>query len=188
MQDSAAGDLSGMQEADLLRHKLHSRDVQLRQARQQIRQLEQLRSFQLLEGRRMAFRQLGDLQLLYSSAREMEWSAEAMEFHLGIILEPLTGGSGGIGNLVNTLNSLCDNALVHLQDDLPSLSEPEFRLYCYMAAGLDDDQIILLLGLDGPERLYSLRYRLRRRLRNLQCPRREIYLRLIRCEPPGTPL
>lgn len=177
-----------MQEADLLRHKLHSRDVQLRQARQQIRQLEQLRSFQLLEGRRLAFRQLGDLRLLCVSAREMAWSAEALEFHLGIILEPLTGGSDGIGNLVNTLNGLCDNALVHLMDDLPSLSGPEFRLYCYMAAGLDDEQIINLLDLDGPQRLYSLRYRLRRRLRNLQSPRREIYLSLIRYEPPGTPL
>lgn len=106
-------------------------------------------------------------------------SDQVLAKRVDLILERIKGGSDGLGELVNSINRHFDNILVHLQDDIPQLSNTDFKLFCYYCAGFPPEQIYLLLGMKSISILYLRKKRLSDKIRVLNSEYRPCYLLLL---------
>ena len=95
------------------------------------------------------------------------------------LLERIRGGNDGLGELVKSINRHFDNILVHLQDDIPKLSNTDFRMFCYYCAGFPPEQIYLLLGMKTVSTLYLRKKRLSDTIWILNSEYRSNYLRML---------
>ena len=84
-----------------------------------------------------------------------------------------------MGSLVRDINHHFNNVLVHLEDDIPNIGADNFRLFCYLIVGFDNDLIARLLRLPQKGILYSRKNRLKNRLRRTRSPYKDYYLILI---------
>ena len=85
-----------------------------------------------------------------------------------------------MGSLVRDINHHLNNVLVHLEDDIPNIGADNFRLFCYLTVGFENDLIVRLLGFRGKGILYSRKYRLKNRIRRVRSPYKDYYLILIK--------
>jgi hypothetical protein len=85
-----------------------------------------------------------------------------------------------MGSLVRDINRQFNNVLVHLEDDIPNIGTDNFRLFCYLTVGFDNDLIARLLGLPEKSILYSRKNRLKNRIRRVCSPYKDYYLILIK--------
>jgi hypothetical protein len=135
--------------------------------------------FQQVQTYRRSFRDIGRLLEVWSEADEEKWSDQKLILRTGRILERVSGGGDGMGTLVRDINRHFNNVLVHLEDDIPGISPDNFRLFCYLAVGFNNDLIARLLGLRAKGLLYSRKNQLKNRIRRASSPYKDYYLILI---------
>lgn len=129
---------------------------------------------------RRSFSDIGRLLDVWSAADQEKWTDRKLILRTGRILERVSGGGDGMGCLVRDINLHFNNVLVHLEDDLPNIGADNFRLFCYLAVGFDNDLIARLLGLRQKGILYSRKTRLKNRIRRTCSPYKDYYLILIK--------
>ena len=76
------------------------------------------------------------------------------------------------------INQDLDNIVVRLKEDLGKVSDEDARFICYTIAGFDPNMIATLLNL-SLSNVYTKRSRLRDRIRQLNSPYKEEYLRVL---------
>ena len=76
------------------------------------------------------------------------------------------------------INRDLDNIVAHLKADLGNVSDEDSRFICYTIAGFDTNIVATLLNL-SVSNVYTKRSRLRERIRKLDSPHKEQYLRVI---------
>lgn len=127
----------------------------------------------------MSYRDIGQLLYVWNTADEYRQSDRTRIIRAGRILERVSGGGDGMGSLVRDINRHFNNVLVHLEDDCPHIGPDNFRLFCYLTVGFDNDLIARLLGLPEKGTLYTRKNRLKKRLGAVQSPYKDYYLILI---------
>lgn len=78
----------------------------------------------------------------------------------------------------NQINRDLNNIVKHLKADLGNLDKADNRFICYCIVGFDSEMIGTILGL-SLSNVYTKRFRLRERIRKLDSPYREEYLRML---------
>ena len=76
------------------------------------------------------------------------------------------------------INRDLDNIVAHLKTDLGNVSDEDSRFICYTIAGFDPNIVATLLNL-SLSNVYTKRFRLRERIRQLDSPFKDQYLRAI---------
>ncbi len=76
------------------------------------------------------------------------------------------------------INRDLDDIVAHLKADLGNVSDEDSRFICYTIAGFDTNTVATLLNL-SVSNVYTKRSRLRERIRKLDSPHKEQYLRVI---------
>ena len=76
------------------------------------------------------------------------------------------------------INRDLDDIVAHLKADLGNVSDEDSRFICYTIAGFDTNIVATLLNL-SVSNVYTKRSRLRERIRKLDSPHKEQYLRVI---------
>ncbi len=128
---------------------------------------------------REQYKDIGKLLYLWQMAETRKLTDHERVVQTGFLLRRVSGGNDGMGTLVKDINRQFDNVLVHLEDDFPNLGPADFKLFCYLTVGFDNDLIAELLGLSGKNPLYLRKTRLKKRLKESRSPHRDLYLALI---------
>ncbi len=71
-----------------------------------------------------------------------------------------------------------DNIVSHLREDLPELGPKDVLFVCYCIVGLDPETIAVLLGL-SLSNVYTKKSRIKEKIRHLDSPYKEDYLRML---------
>ena len=77
------------------------------------------------------------------------------------------------------VNRSRNNILVSLSEELPSLSDDEYRLASYMFAGFSTQTICVFFNCNK-DALYNRKYRLKEKIKKNNPPKKEIYLQYLR--------
>lgn len=136
--------------------------------------------FQQVQIYRRSYMDIGRLLDVWCEADEQKWTDQRLILRTGRILERVYGGGDGMGSLVRDINHHFNNVLVHLEDDIPNIGPDNFRLFCYLAVGFNNDLIARLLGLREKSILYSRKNRLKCRIRRTRSFYKDYYLILIK--------
>ena len=80
--------------------------------------------------------------------------------------------------LEREINGELDNILVHLKEDIPSLSQDDMRFICYCIIGFDGALIATILNL-SKSNVYTRKSRIKSRISAISSPYKEMYLRYI---------
>lgn len=78
----------------------------------------------------------------------------------------------------NQINQDLDDIVKHLKEDLGIVDKTESRFICYCIVGFEPGMIAMLLGLTLSN-VYTKKFRLKERIRSLDSPYKESYLRMI---------
>ena len=78
----------------------------------------------------------------------------------------------------NQINRELNNIVKHLKADLGNVDKMESRFICYCIAGFEPEMIGSILGL-SLSNVYTKKSRLREKIRNLESPYKDEYLRMI---------
>ena len=165
-----------------LEEKLREARRIIRQQKASINKLEKKLCFQREQYLLMFREQFKDISRLMSDrtfSLSCNHSDEIIARRVDHILERVSGGNDGLGELVNSINKHFDNILVHLQDDLPDIPNTDFKMFCYYSIGFPPEQIYLLLGMDSQRNLYLRKKRLSDKIRILNSKYRDWYLLLL---------
>lgn len=80
--------------------------------------------------------------------------------------------------LERQINKELNNILLHLKEDIPTLSKEDIRFVCYCIIGFDANLISIILNLSASN-VYTKKSRLRSKINMLDSPYKEQYLDLI---------
>lgn len=80
--------------------------------------------------------------------------------------------------LERQINKELNNILLHLKEDIPTLSKEDIRFVCYCIIGFDANLISIILNLSASN-IYTKKSRLRSKINMLDSPYKEQYLDLI---------
>lgn len=165
-----------------LKENLRHSKSRIEMQRMKIRHLEEI-NCKMKERDLSLFRsQFSDISLLLHN-RTFSLSRSHPEEYLAqkvdIMLKRITGGSDGLGELVNCINKHFDNVLVRLKDDIPNMTTVDFKMFCYYCIGLLPEQIYPLLGLNNASTLYLRKKRLSDKIKTLNSGHRDLYLALL---------
>lgn len=78
----------------------------------------------------------------------------------------------------NQINKDLNNIVKHLKSDLGDIDKKESRFICYCIVGFDPEMIATILGL-SLSNVYTKKSRLKERVRNMDSPYKEDYLRML---------
>jgi len=173
------GERAREREEDLLR-KNHSLNELVRYYKKQLGARLALDRQTQIHLYRQQYTDIGKLLYLWQVAETRQLTDHERVYLAGKILHRVSGGHDGMGTLVRDINRQFGNVLVHLQDDFPDLKPEDFKLFCYLAVGFDNDLMAELLGLSGKDPLYTRKTRLKKRLEESRSPYRDLYLDLIK--------
>ena len=95
-------------------------------------------------------------------------------------LKDIDGDSKGFQRLRDYIEDRLGHPIASLQKDLPSLSEKDIRLFCYLVIGYDAPLISALMDVDKDSTVHSWKKRLIDKIRRLPVPKAKRYLDLIR--------
>ena len=80
--------------------------------------------------------------------------------------------------LEDQINKELNNILVHLREDIPSLSQDDIRFICYCIIGFDGTLISTILNM-STSNVYTKKSRLRVKIDSLSSPYKDLYLQYI---------
>lgn len=162
-----------------LRRKNHSLHEQVRYYKNILSMREETDRKTQVHLYRQQYKDIGKLLYLWNMAEARRLTDHERVIQTGFLLRRVSGGGDGLGSLVNDINRNFNNILVHLEDDFPNMGPADFKLFCYLAVGFDNDLIAELLGLPGKSPLYMRKTRLKKRIRESDSPYKEHYLDLM---------
>jgi hypothetical protein len=95
-------------------------------------------------------------------------------------LKDIDGDSKGFQRLQNYIEEHLGHPIAALQQDIPSLSEKDIRLFCYLVIGYDAPLIAALMGVGKDRTIHDWKSRLVTKIRRLPPAKAKRYLDLIR--------
>ena len=95
-------------------------------------------------------------------------------------LKDIDGDSKGYRRLQKYIEEHLGNPIATLQEDIPSLTERDIRLFCYLVIGYDAPLIAALMGVSKDSTIHSWKTRLVQKIRRLPAAKAGRYLDLIR--------
>ena len=95
-------------------------------------------------------------------------------------LKDIDGDSKGFQRLRDYIEDRLDHPIASLQKDLPTLSEKDIRLFCYLVIGYDAPLISALMDVGKDSTVHTWKKRLVDRIRRLPVSKARRYLDLIR--------
>ena len=150
-----------------------------RNARSRESTLEDIRS-DYLNMLRDGYRRLGQLFEDKQFAETQNQTESVLYRRVCETLKDIDGDSKGYRRLQKYIEDHLGNPIASLQEDLPSLSEKDIRLFCYLVIGYDAPLIAALMGVAKDSTIHSWKNRLILKIRRLPVPKAKRYLDLIR--------
>ena len=150
-----------------------------RTARNRESTLEDIRS-DYLNMLRDGYRRLGQLFEDKQFAETQNQTESVLYRRVCETLKDIDGDSKGYRRLQKYIEDHLGNPIASLQEDLPSLSEKDIRLFCYLVIGYDAPLIAALMGVAKDSTIHSWKNRLILKIRRLPVPKAKRYLDLIR--------
>ena len=95
-------------------------------------------------------------------------------------LKDIDGDSKGFQRLQNYIEDHLGRPIASLRQDIPSLSEKDIQLFCYLVIGYDAPLIAALMGMGKDSTIHSWKSRLTNKIRRLPVSKAKRYLDLIR--------
>ena len=141
--------------------------------------LEDIRS-DYLNMLRDGYRRLGQLFEDKQFAETQNQTESVLYRRVCETLKDIDGDSKGYRRLQKYIEDHLGNPITSLQEDLPSLSEKDIRLFCYLVIGYDAPLIAALMGVSKDSTIHSWKNRLILKIRRLSVPKAKRYLDLIR--------
>ena len=141
--------------------------------------LEDIRS-DYLNMLRDGYRRLGQLFEDKQFAETQNQTESVLYRRVCETLKDIDGDSKGYRRLQKYIEDHLGNPIASLQEDLPSLSEKDIRLFCYLVIGYDAPLIAALMGVAKDSTIHSWKNRLILKIRRLPVSKAKRYLDLIR--------
>ena len=141
--------------------------------------LEDIRS-DYLNMLRDGYRRLGQLFEDKQFAETQNQTESVLYRRVCETLKDIDGDSKGYRRLQKYIEDHLGNPITSLQEDLPSLSEKDIRLFCYLVIGYDAPLIAALMGVAKDSTIHSWKNRLILKIRRLPVSKAKRYLDLIR--------
>ena len=150
-----------------------------RSARNREATLEEIRS-DYLEMFRDGYRRLGQLFEDKQFAETQVMTESVLYRRVCEALKDIDGDSKGFQRLQNYIEEHLGHPITALQQDIPSLSEKDIRLFCYLVIGYDAPLISALMDVGKDSTVHTWKKRLVDRIRRLPVSKAKRYLDLIR--------
>lgn len=150
-----------------------------RSARNREATLEEIRS-DYLEMLREGYRRLGQLFEDKQFAETQVMTESVLYRRVCVALKDIDGDSKGFQRLQNYIEEHLGHPITALQQDIPSLSEKDIRLFCYLVIGYDAPLIAALMGVGKDRTIHDWKSRLVAKIRRLSPAKAKRYLNLIR--------
>lgn len=150
-----------------------------RNARNRESTLEDIRS-DYLNMLRDGYRRLGQLFEDKQFAETQNQTEAVLYRRVCEALKDIDGDSKGYRRLQKYIEDHLGNPIASLQEDLPSLSEKDIRLFCYLVIGYDAPLIAALMGVSKDSTIHTWKNRLILKIRRLPASKAKRYLDLIR--------
>jgi len=158
----------------------HNLNEQLRYYKIKVSTKESADRSETIRHYRNQYKDIGHLLYMWITADQWKLDDHQRMVRASRILERVIGGRDGMGTLVKDINRQFNNVLVHLKDDFPKIGPADFKLFCYLAVGFDNDLIAELLGLPGKQALYTRKNRLKKKIEGKQSPYKKTYQALLK--------
>ena len=150
-----------------------------RSARNREATLEEIRS-DYLNMLRDGFRRLGRLFEDKQFAETQVMTESVLYRRVCEALKDIDGDSKGFQRLQDYIENHLGHPIASLRNDIPSLSEREIRLFCYLVIGYDAPLIAALMGVGKDRTIHDWKSRLLIKIRRLPTFKAKRYLDLIR--------
>ena len=150
-----------------------------RSARNREATLEEIRS-DYLDMFRDGYRRLGRLFEDKQFAETQVMTESVLYRRVCDALKDIDGDSKGFQRLRDYIEDRLDHPIAALQKDLPTLSDKDIRLFCYLAIGYDAPLISALMDVGKDSTVHTWKKRLVDRIRRLPVSKAKRYLDLIR--------
>ena len=150
-----------------------------RTARNRESTLEDIRS-DYLNMLRDGYRRLGRLFEDKQFAETQNQTESVLYRRVCETLKDIDGDSKGYLRLQKYIEDHLGRPIASLQEDLPSLSEKDVRLFCYLVIGYDAPLISALMGVAKDSTIHTWKNRLILKIRRLPVSKAKRYLDLIR--------
>lgn len=141
--------------------------------------LEEIRS-DYLEMFRDGYRRLGQLFEDKQFAETQVMTESVLYRRVCDALKDIDGDSKGFQRLQGFIEDHLGSPIASLRQDIPSLSEKEIRLFCYLVIGYDAPLIAALMGVAKDRTIHDWKNRLVTKIRRLPPSKAKRYLDLIR--------
>ena len=141
--------------------------------------LEDIRS-DYLNMLRDGYRRLGQLFEDRQFAETQNQTEAVLYRRVCEALKDIDGDSKGYRRLQKYIEEHLGNPIASLQEDLPSLTERDLRLFCYLVIGYDAPLIAALMGVSKDSTIHTWKNRLILKIRRLPASKAKRYLDLIR--------
>ena len=141
--------------------------------------LEDIRS-DYLNMLRDGYRRLGQLFEDRQFAETQNQTEAVLYRRVCEALKDIDGDSKGYRRLQKYIEEHLGNPIASLQEDLPSLTERDIRLFCYLVIGYDAPLIAALMGVSKDSTIHTWKNRLILKIRRLPASKAKRYLDLIR--------
>lgn len=150
-----------------------------RRAKNRESNLEEIRSdylFILRDGYRRLGKLFEDKQFA-----ETQTQTEAVIYRrVCEIVKDIDGDSEGYLRLQKYIEDHLGHPIASLREDIPSISEKDIRLFCYLVIGYDAPLIAALMGVGKESTIYCWKNRLLTRIKRLSVSKAKRYLDLVR--------
>ena len=150
-----------------------------RNAQEKASTLEEIRS-DYLSMLRDGYRRLGRLFEDKQFAETQVKSETVLYRRVCETLKDIDGDSKGFQRLQNYIEDHLGQPIASLRQDIPSLSEKDIQLFCYLVIGYDAPLIAALMGMGKDSTIHSWKSRLTNKIRRLPVSKAKRYLDLIR--------
>ena len=150
-----------------------------RSARNREATLEEIRS-DYLDMFRDGYRRLGRLFEDKQFAETQTMTESVLYRRVCETLKDIDGDSKGFQRLRDYIEDRLDHPIAALQKDLPTLSDKDIRLFCYLVIGYDAPLISALMDVGKDSTVHTWKKRLVDRIRRLPVSKAKRYLDLIR--------
>lgn len=124
------------------------------------------------------FKAIGELCLTYLTKINRKDIKEVIFRKVEHMIDNLSVDDSLHSELEDQINKELNNILVHLKEDIPSLSQDDIRFICYCIIGFDGTLISTILNI-STSNVYTKKSRLRVKIDSLSSPYRDLYLQYI---------
>ena len=150
-----------------------------RNARTRESTLEEIRA-DYLNMLRDGYRRLGQLFEDKQFAETQVMTESVLYRKVCETLKDIDGDSKGFKRLQDYIEEHLGHPIASLKEDIPSLSEREIRLFCYLVIGYDAPLTASLMGVAKDSTIHTWKSRLTGKIRKLSVAKARRYLDLIR--------